>query len=464
MTIYDAIFNNAVFGNNDIALVEPLEQLSYSNLNEKIKKFTNWLLQFEKCNILLLLHNSIEFVVSFFAITQAGHTVIIADPALVNEMDYIVNKLQVSIIVGENNQNRKLRFEKVEYIEKSRIDDLIGETSKSRYINSDDICVILCTSGVTGKPKMVMNSHRNLIAALRNYTSTVNFKIHQRMLAAIPFFHSYGLGSCMLAGLYCGCTIYIHDNFNPKTIMRIIKDNHIEIFHGVPFMYAQLIKHYDGTKNDLSSLAFCVSAGGAIEENVLIGFNKLIGQVIHQEYGSTETGTISINLSNELDEYYISVGRALNGVDVITKKIDGIERIFIRSKGCAKGYIGENPFENEWYDTGDIGYISEQYIYITGRVGRLIEISGKKIDPYEIENALLCHPYISEVCVDKLSNDYGDILVAYVISNVDISYQEIVSFCKNKIATYKIPKVIKRIERLPKNELGKVCLSNGVEL
>ena len=446
MTIYDYVFRGSELKDHETALVSPTEIVSYGELKAKVEQLYNWLSEMENKKILILLKNSIEFIVSFFAITQAGHIAIMADPALDQEINYIIEKCNVDFVFGEEESRSKWVLpHSVDYICKHDIFKKTETKGKNLIINEDEICTILCTSGVTGKPKLVANSHNTLKEALKNYTSTVKFEKQQKILAVTPFFHSYCFGSCMLAGLYSRCALFIFENFNPK----------IEIFQGVPFMYEQLIEHYRSDKYSFSSLRFCISAGGPLSDEIINRFYKLSGEIIHQEYGSTETGTISINLSNDLKTNISSVGKALNGVEVVLKNIDGLEKFFIKSKGRAVGYYNSEIFINEWHDTGDTGFFKEGFIYITGRTSRLIEISGKKIDPHEIESLLSHHPAIKDVLVKKISNEHGSSVAAYIVSDDEITYQDIYSYCDKKIAVYKIPKIIKRVEGFEKTKLGK---------
>ncbi|GIQ63894.1 hypothetical protein PACILC2_24620 [Paenibacillus cisolokensis] len=188
--------------------------------------------------------------------------------------------------------------------------------------------------------------------------------------------------------------------------------------------------------------------------------------MIHQEFGSSETGTIALNLHEDPDLNIESVGTPLANVrvQVIKDRSQGTETIQVKSEGLSIGYLGEKPFLRDWYTTGDIAEIGENgYIYIKGRINRIINIGGMKVNPLEVEKCLLSHPSIKEVMVKGVPHsDFGEVIEALVVrKNTYLNEEELIKFCRSRIALFKVPQIIRFVNTLPKTGLGKTKYNNS---
>ncbi|MCY9512517.1 class I adenylate-forming enzyme family protein [Paenibacillus apiarius] len=475
MSIYKYIFDSNITFQENIAIKTNNIEVTYNELNTYIKNGSAF---FQENNfllgqrVLLLLPNCMEFIVAFFAVTNCGGAAVLSDIKLNDELVSIIKETNPNWVITDDNGLKKIKElnEKSEFL--SSIDMSIITTKDFRevyqssrsytdkLINIDLPAMILYSSGSTGKPKGVINSHRSLIKAVDNYVKTVSLNFADKLVAVTPFYHSYAFGSCMLAGLYSGSCLLVMNTFHPKKLLEMIHNEQATVFHAVPYMYNILSEHLVERESCLSSLRLCISAGSPMTKSLAETFYQLSGKIIHQEYGSSETGTIAINLSEDINLNIQSVGRPLNKVNIRVVKTENefIGNIQVRNTGKAIGYLSGELFSDEWYETGDLGFLSEDgYLYIKGRSKRLINISGLKVNPAEIEEIILAHPNVREVLVRGVSHpDYGEIVEAQVVRrDENLTAEELIKFCQKKIALYKVPKLVTWIDSLPKSDTGK---------
>ena len=198
--------------------------------------------------------------------------------------------------------------------------------------------------------------------------------------------------------------------------------------------------------------------------DMLISFESrvlnLYKKVIHQEYGSSETGTISINLTEDVEIACNSVGTPLSGVCVSISHSDVIK---VKSLGAAEGYMNKPFPKTKWLDTGDLGYQdSNGFIYIEGRKKRLINLSGLKVNPSEIEDCLLGHSYIKDAYVTSgKDKDLGDFIKAYIVRENDaLTREQVLEHCNSRLPLFKIPTSIIWMNSIPKTILGKTRFKN----
>lgn len=482
MSIFERVFSHIEASRSCTAIKYSGNNITYSELINAIKAFSKIfriLGVYKGERVLVLLPNCPEFVAGFFAITQAGGAAVLADTKLNNEILGICSENDIRFVLTNNEGEEKINriwdksmdseldasIEKPKVILSESLDVFNGakpiETENSSVLNisPDETAMILYTSGSTGRSKGIINSHRTLEEALKNYVETLKFLPSDRFLAVTPFFHSYCFGSCMLAGLASGSTLIIEQRFQPRVIMKLITEEQVTVFHGVPYMYNLMVQHLNSSYS-FKSLRYCISAGAALPYEAAQAFKAATGMVIHQEYGSSETGTIAINLSDDLEKNICSVGRPLCNVQLRIEKDEDLDIgiIQVNSRGRSTGYIGEDGFEDGWYTTGDLGNLNDEgYIHILGRVNRLINTSGLKVNPSEVESCLLKHPQVSDVLVRGAKHpDFGEVVEALVVRRGDELTEDALSrFCQGNLALFKIPKIFRWVDSLSKSGIGK---------
>ncbi|MGH7889602.1 MAG: class I adenylate-forming enzyme family protein, partial [Thermodesulfobacteriota bacterium] len=336
-------------------------------------------------------------------------------------------------------------------------------------IEREDEAIYLYSTGSTGKPKRVTRTHFNLIALAHNHTQTVDWTKEDRILFTVPISHTYGLGN-FIGAIKVGASIYTLSEFNRNRVLDSIERERITVFPAVPFMLSVLAETFLQKHRDLSSLKLVISAGAPLSEETSHKFHNKFGIYPRQLYGSTETGVISINLSDDIEGKLDSVGRAVKNVEVIILRENGsrcetneIGEIAVKSPSMTTGYYGlpdetEKAFRDGYYFTGDLGRIDDEgYLYIVGRKKLFINISGNKVDPAELEALLSQHPKVREAAIIGVNDNFGnEVVKAVIVSKSNMETKEVYEFLKGKISDFKIPRIIEFREEIPKSPTGKV--------
>jgi long-chain acyl-CoA synthetase len=277
----------------------------------------------------------------------------------------------------------------------------------------------------------------------------------------------------MMASMFVGGTLYPMPGFRRRPILDLIARERITYFGGVPYMVASLAETPVRGRLDLSSLrvAFSSSAPLLVDDNRR--FAEKYGVFVRQLYGSTETGTISVNLHSDPESKAPTVGTPLAGVRFETLDDDGKAvpageegEVAISSPWAIRAYDG-NPeanresFRDDFYLSGDLGRIDDDgCLTLTGRKKFLINRAGYKINPLEVEQAIQSHPKVKEVVVLGAPSRYGDEVVRCVlVAGEPCTEDEIVEHCRHRIADFKVPSRIEFRDELPKSSTGKVLRS-----
>jgi long-chain acyl-CoA synthetase len=326
------------------------------------------------------------------------------------------------------------------------------------------------TSGSTGMPKRVIRTHANLLAELECLRRTFAVTEADRFLGVAPFFHVNGLVRTMLTSMYSGATLYPVSEFRRREVTGLLTTERITFLGGVPQIFAILGQTPLRGEVDLSALRLVFSSSAPLMAADSKRFQDRYGVVIRQLYGSTETGTISFNRHRDPAGTLDSVGQPLDGVQV--KVVDGEGRalaageegeLVIASPFATTGYQG-NPeataesFRNGFYLSGDLGTMApDGSIRLTGRKKLLINRGGFKVNPYEVEDVIKGHPKVADVAVYAAPSTSGDdIVCCAIVSSEACTTDEILGYCKDRLADFKIPARIEFRASLPKSAAGKI--------
>lgn len=326
------------------------------------------------------------------------------------------------------------------------------------------------TSGSTGRPKRVVRTHRQLITELGRLASKLEADAGDRFIGIAPFSHVNGLVRSMMHSMFLGATLYPMPEFRRREAIDIIHQQRITYFGAVPHIFVAIGQTALREAVDFSSLRIVFSSSAPLLESDNTAFFEKYGLYVRQLYGSTETGTMSVNMDDSIAPTLASVGTPLEGVrfeiwdesgQTVPPSVEG--DIVVASETAITEYAG-NPeatgkaFADGFYLTGDLGYLDEAgRLYLNGRKKFLINRGGFKINPLEVETAIASHPAVAEVVVYGVAGSHGDETVACaIVAEGRCTVEEIVHHCEERIADYKIPGRIEFRDELPKSVSGKI--------
>lgn len=331
---------------------------------------------------------------------------------------------------------------------------------------------IMYTSGTTGFPKGVRQTVGNHQASATASVLNLGLQAKDVWLCAVPLFHISGF-SILVRSLLYGNKIKLYEHFDLDGITQNIIDG--DVTHmSVVAVTLERILHALEEKNAVASPKFkMMLAGGGPVPIEYLKRAGVLNLAVAQTYGMTETSSQTATLANEDAMMKIgSAGKPLffNQIRIDQPNEQGEGEICIRGPHVTPGYIGrfaqKKATIDGWLHTGDIGYIDkDNYLFVVDRRADLIISGGENIYPAEIENVLLAHPAVKEAGVCGRSDaEWGHVPVAFVVLNEQVSVDDLMHFCKDKLAKYKMPKDIKIIDELPRNASNKLVRRKLKEL
>ena len=337
---------------------------------------------------------------------------------------------------------------------------------------AEDVAALLYSSGTTGFPKGVAltqhNIHSNI--ALPPKSKYSDYRPDDRLAAFLPLFHVYGQNYIMNAAILAGATIVLFPRFVPDVVLRAIGDERITHFFAVPTIYIGLLG-MDLSAYDLSSLRYEMSAAATMPEEISRRWTERFGRRVYEGYGLTECSPFACYNDPEQHRFG-SVGRAVDGFEL--KIFDESDRelargeqgeIVIRGDGVMQGYWNRRAdskaaLRGGWLHTGDVGRMDQDgYVYITDRVKDMINVSGFKVWPAEVEQYLYKMPGVQEVAVYGIpAAPQGEQVAAAVVlrPGATLSADDIIAYCRENIAAYKVPARVDLVAELPKSPSGKI--------
>lgn len=351
--------------------------------------------------------------------------------------------------------------------------------------DEEDTGMQLYTSGTTGLPKGAELSNKNFFAIVGPLSEMVGLSADSVILHVLPLFHIGGSGVATV-GLYNGCTNVVHRDVDPARIFTDIPGHKITFAFMVPALLQVLPMIPGASDVDFSSLDKIFYGASPITEEVLIASMALLKCPHAQAYGLTETtGVVTFLPPEDHDpggpraKLLRSAGKPAPGVEVRIVDTDAgtdlpdgeVGEIWVRTVQNLKGYwrnpeataecFPEGRDENGlgWFTTGDAGYLEDGYLYIHDRVKDMIVSGGENVYPAEIENALMAHESVADVAVIGIpSEQWGETPLALIIpvEGTDPSEEELIAHCRERLAGFKCPSAVERIDVIPRNPTGKI--------
>jgi len=340
----------------------------------------------------------------------------------------------------------------------------------------EDLALLLYTGGTTGPPKGAMLTHRNIVANTMQFAEWYAVEPgRETCVSVIPMFHSGGMSGVMNVPLYSGATLLIMSRFNPVSVAKTVEAHRATRFFGVPTMYIAILNSEEARKYDLSSLRACRTNAAPLPASVKSAFDDLVGhEVLVEGYGLTETSPLTH--ANPIQRAKAgSIGIPLPDTDarVIDMKTGSVVQpgeigeIVIRGPQVMQGYWKRTDetraaMKKGWFHTGDVAFVdTEGYFTVVDRAKDIINTAGYKVWPREVEEVLYTHPGVELVAVVGAADSYrGEVVKAFIVPRENykgnMTKEDIMGFCKEKMAAYKVPRLVEFRDNLPVSGAGKV--------
>lgn len=477
-------------------LIYKNKRCSYKEVRDRVnsiaKSFKN--MEIGKGDIVaILLYNCTEYVELTFAINKIGAAWLplnfrLAGPefeyilknseakCIVTEDEFVpvISKIQKNIpslknfvTIGNNNIENWFKYN-------SLVEKNIGEVVIDEEVNIDDLHRLMYTSGTTAHPKGVMITYGNLYWKNIGHILVFGLKNDDRTLICGPMYHVGGMDLPGTGTIYCGGSLVILDKFEPIKVLEAIEKEKVTNLWLSPAMTIMLFNESNFYKYDVSTVRFIIDGGEKMPASLIEKFKeKFPNAWFADAYGLTETVSGDTFLAKDKMLHKLgSVGKPVPHlrvkiVDVYDNEVrnNEIGEICFKGPKVFKGYWKneeetKKAIKGGWFHTGDVGYLDdENFLYIIDRKKDIIISGGENVASSEVERVIYELPEVLEVAVVGIKHPkWLEVPKAFVVikENSNLSEDEIISHCKNKLAKFKVPKEVEFITSLPRNPSGKV--------
>jgi o-succinylbenzoate---CoA ligase len=425
----------------------------------------------------VLLKNHIDTLFILYALQMLGVKAVILNNRLTEEeiawqiKDSACSSLITEDILSEGISKLRKNLPDCPIYLKTELEN--GEAIVPKLLEEfdlDDVCTIMYTSGTTGFPKGVMQTYGNHWWSAMGSALNLGLMEQDRWLCTMPLFHISGY-SILVRSVVYGMTVVLHDNFDEQMVIQDINKHNVTIMSVVSTMLARIINKLGEQK--LPSTFRCMLLGGGPAPLSLLVKCQSNSIPVFQTYGMTETASQIVTLSPEYSLKKLgSAGKPLFPAQLKIVDVDGTQlsnkeegEIVVKGPNVTKGYLYREDITREkikdgWLATGDIGYLDDEgFLYVLDRRSDLIISGGENIYPAEIEGVLLANENIEDAGIIGIDDEtWGQVPIAVVVSKVDSrgTEMEIISYCQQKLARYKVPKRIIFCDQLPRNAAKKL--------
>lgn len=494
------------------------QRLSFRQLQAEVDALAGYLQQ--RCGVrrgdrvLLQMQNCPQFVIAFYAILRADAVIVPVNPMLLrDELRHAVEDsgatvalcaqellpeltplLQTSplgrIIVscyadylGEQTEGLPdwLLASRADQVD-ARITgwvDALGakEAPSSHQAGSDDLACLLYTSGTTGRPKACMHKHRSLMFnAISGALWAGGAAPDHVVLLSLPLFHVTGMQISMNASIYTGATLIMMARWDRDQAGRLITQHKVSSWTCIPTMMIDFLSNPRLSDYDIRSLRRVSGGGAAMPAAIAQKLLDLTGLRYMEGYGLTETiATSHSNPLQRLKQQCLGIpifnvdSRVIDPTSLKELPPNEVGEIIIHGPQVFDGYWGDEQKTREsfiqldgksFFRTGDLGYRDEEgFFFFTDRLKRMINASGYKVWPAEVESIMYQHPDVQECCIIAAKDDYrGETVKAVVVkrSGSTLTEDGLIAWSRGQMAAYKVPRLVSFVETLPKSATGKV--------
>lgn len=485
-TIVALLCDRAGSFENSIALeTETGETRTYRELYEKASHIGACLIAAKlptskkRPRIGIVLSNGSDMAVALLGVTFAGEAAPFFTGSTPSEFDLYFQSAQIDALLVTSDENgpvigisQKREIPLLRLSSDCRLAGLDPLPMPDFSIHPDDIALVLMTSGSTGRSKLVPLSHRNVCTSAGDICRSMNLGTEDRCLSMWEQYHVGGLVDLLLAPLLSGGCVISTTGFDAKKFYELLQNRQPTWFQGVPTTLNELVLYAKRTSIPCqpNSLRLIRSVAAALSPSLMKDVEMLFGVPVIQTFGMTEAGPLvaSTPLPPETRKPG-SVGRSC-GAEVRIVGSDGEAlgkglpgEITIRGANVFCGYEDDEEanaisFRHGWFHTGDIGYLdADGDLFLTGRIKQLINRGGEKVNPQEVDDALLEHPDVDEAAAFSISHKtLGEDIGAAVTLNKPVEIEDLRAFLAFRLSAFKIPGRFTILDQLPRNPVGKI--------
>jgi fatty-acyl-CoA synthase/long-chain acyl-CoA synthetase len=338
-------------------------------------------------------------------------------------------------------------------------------------VDEGDPFAVMLTSGTTGFPKGCLTTQRTFVFHCINNAIEKGLGAHDKAILSSPIYFNAGR-SFTLGIIYFGGTMILHERFDAEEVLKTIEREKVTYVGAVPVMCERMLHVLESKKYDTSSLRCLAITGGKVHPAILAALKRNLTPNVYRTYASTDSGQMAISKPSDMDAKPDAAGRPVWCVDLRIVddngkpvKLGEVGEIICQSPLATHGYY-KNPeatnasFRDGWFYTGDLGYFDEEgFLFVAGRKKDMVKSGGISIYPLEIESVLYQHPAVLEAAVIGVPDpQWGEALKAVIVvkNGAEISTDQLLGFCKDKLSSYKVPKSMVFAHSLPHTEVGKV--------
>ncbi|HHT27384.1 MAG TPA: long-chain fatty acid--CoA ligase [Firmicutes bacterium] len=483
MTLYEMLCRSTAQHPDKVCFRFESDEFTYKQTLDAVNRVGHYLLSkgiSPGDRVVLVLPNIPAFFFSYFAVTGIGAVAVPINPVwTADEISYILRDADAKALIAAPlpaAQELACSVPVMIWAAGEQADEWkqILATGCNEPLpgpsGADDLGVFIYTSGTTGKPKGAMLTHKNLTSNVQSTIGALQVKSSDVFICVLPLFHCFAATVSMLVPLCLGAEIVLIEQFVPKIVLNAISQHKITALAGVPSMYVVMVTA-SIPKEIFSSVTLCLSGGAPLPISVLNRFEEMYGVSIQEGYGLSEASpVVAVNVARKIKPG--TVGPPVPGVRVRTVDTHGNDvgvgqpgELLVQGENVMVGYFGlpeatAEALKDGWLHTGDVATIDEDgYVTIVDRLKDMIIVGGLKVYPREVEEVLYSHPKIKEAAVVGMKHAIRGESVKAVISLKDgqtMTANEVITYCRERLANYKVPKNVVFMAALPKSSTGKI--------
>ncbi len=475
-----------------IAIRTETNTLTYGELRQLVDGLTRMLQGFglrAGDRIAMSLPNGLDVIAAFLASSTVGTAAPLNPAYTVDEFKFYLEdtRARVLIVPAQNAKEARTAAHEANVaviecvtgdrgeISFSMKERLKGGGGEADAAASEDIALILHTSGTTSRPKRVPLAHANLLTSARNVAHTYQLTSEDVSLCVMPLFHVHGLVASTLATFSSGGTVIVPPKFNPLSFWSTVREHGATWYSAVPTIHQVLLTRAKGARpSGAEQLRFIRSCSASLAPQLMADMEATFGAPVLEAYGMTEAAHQMA--SNPLPPLARKPGSVGQGTAVEIAILDAagnvlptgsLGEVSIKGANVFSGYEG-NPaanaesFSNDWFRTGDQGTLDDQgYLTLVGRIKELINRGGEKISPREIDETLLQHPAVAEACCFGIPDRvYGEGVAAAVVLKETATEKDLIAHCRSSLSDFKCPTTIYIMDAIPRTATGKIQRRN----